>query len=268
MTAKKGEREGERDMIIPDGIKSDAPEESVCTNGKNVYQRFLAAMRIIDGMPWAKDLSNTQYKSIPIDTMRAGVRKACITAGLVHTGPCELSIERERTGEKMTRFHATCTFVYTSIDDPSDTIVFESAGEAMDSGDKGTGKVITNLIKNHYKAAFDIGEQSKDDIDAYSNEELYAEAERIEANRRRMRAQVQGDSFFSAKRETKPPSADRDPAQMKKSILTMIKDTDHPEISQRFLQFRERFGLMSSWTEAQICECYDALVAMAREASA
>ncbi len=153
----------------------------------NVFQRMQTACSIIDGQKWVKDLSNAQYKSIPVDAMRAGVRKACVQAGLVHTGPDDLEIERERTADgRTTRFYATCTFHYINVDDPSQIISFFSAGEAMDNGDKGTGKAITNLIKNHYKAAFDIGEQDEndsesDDIDAYSNEEYYGKVAKAKA---------------------------------------------------------------------------------------
>ena len=62
----------------------------------NVYQRMSKACEIIDGMEWVKDMSNSQYKSVPIDKMRAGVRKACIMAGLVHLGPENIEIERDR----------------------------------------------------------------------------------------------------------------------------------------------------------------------------
>lgn len=157
----------------------------------NAFQRMQVACSIIDGQKWVKDLSNAQYKSIPVDAMRAGVRKACVQAGLVHTGPDDLVIDRERSNDGRTvRFYATCTFHYYNVDNPADIISFESAGEAMDNGDKGTGKAITNLIKNHYKAAFDIGEQDdgdseQDDIDTYSNEQYYAKVAEEEAKEKK-----------------------------------------------------------------------------------
>lgn len=237
---------------------------------KNAYQRFADAMRIIDSMPWAKDLSNSQYKSIPIDTMRAGVRKACLQAGLVHVGPVDLNIERvKQDGSNTTRFYATCTFEYFNIDNPEDRIVYESAGEAMDNGDKGTGKVISNLIKNHYKAAFDIGEQSKDDIDAYSNEEIYAEADRIEANRRKVREQSKADPFFSAKSfktAAKPPSADRDVAQMRDTIQKANNNRDIPKCAETIRCARDEFGLMSQWSDEVVAMVYDQIVAICKNA--
>lgn len=146
--------------------------------GLNVYQRFSLACRIIDSQEWVKDQSNAQYKSIPIDAMRAGVRKACFKAGIIHIGPKDLDYEVEIDG-KTFRWRGTCRFVYVNVDRPDERIEFESLGEAMDNGDKGAGKLVTNLIKNHYKSVFDIGEQGRDDVDSYSNEEVYAEADRI-----------------------------------------------------------------------------------------
>lgn len=146
--------------------------------GLNVYQRFSLACRIIDSQEWVKDQSNAQYKSIPIDAMRAGVRKACFKAGLIHLGPVDLDFSYEKD-DRTFRWRGSCRFVYINADHPDERITFDSIGEAMDNGDKGAGKLISNLIKNHYKAAFDIGEQGRDDVDSYSNEEVYAEADRI-----------------------------------------------------------------------------------------
>ena len=187
----------------------------------NVHQRFLEACKIISLQPWAKDTKNAQYKSIPIDDMRRGVRNACIEAGLIHIGPSDIDCKREAKGStnsNMTLLHGSCTFSYVNVDDPTESIVFDSLGEAMDPGDKGTGKFITNLIKNHYKSAFDIGEQGKDDIDSYSNEEIYEEAERthrraesrntgyqdVPVRSRRERTQTTDDPFFSSKKEPVP----------------------------------------------------------------
>lgn len=153
-------------------------ERGASEGGLNVYQRFSLACRIIDSQEWVKDQSNAQYKSIPIDAMRAGVRKACIKAGLIHLGPVDLDYSYEKD-DRTFRWRGSCHFVYVNADRPDERITFESIGEAMDNGDKGAGKLISNLIKSHYKAAFDIGEQGKDDVDSYSNEEVYAEADRI-----------------------------------------------------------------------------------------
>lgn len=141
--------------------------------GLNVYQRMAKACEIISSQPWVKDLENPQYKSVPIDAMRNGVRAACVQAGLVHVGPSEIDYTANNDG-RMTRVMGTCKFYYINTDNPEERIEFESMGEAMDPGDKCVGKFMTNLIKNHYKAAFDIGEHNEDDVDSYSNEEIEA----------------------------------------------------------------------------------------------
>lgn len=228
----------------------------------NVYQRLSIACSVIDGMPWVKDLSNAQYRSIPIDAMRAGVRKACIEAGLVHTGPDDLEIERERI-ERTTRYYATCTFSYINIDRPEERIIFESAGEAMDNGDKGTGKVISNLIKNHYKTLFDIGEQGKDDIDSYSNEELYDEAARIQ-NRAKAAEEAKSDRFYG-KAQTPRPSADREPAQMRDTIAKLNNDPERPYCAPIMKRYREVYGLLSTWADEVIAKAYDDMVKACRE---
>lgn len=229
----------------------------------NVYQRMSKACEIIDGMEWVKDMSNTQYKSVPIDKMRAGVRKACIMAGLVHLGPENIEIERDRT-DRTFRLTATCTFRYINIDNPEEVIVCESVGEAMDNGDKGTAKVVSNLIKNHYKAQFDIGEQGKDDIDSYSNEELYAEADRIEKNRQNLREGASQDAFFGGAKKRKP-SESRDTEQMRQTILTVIKDKDRPQLADTFNRYRAEFGLFRNWSDETVSKCYNEVVAQAGE---
>lgn len=145
--------------------------------GLNVYQRMAKVCEIIGAQAWVKDLANSQYKSIPIDAMRNGVRSACVQAGLVHVGPVDIdyTITKE---DRTYRYLGTCRFVYINIDNPEERIEFESIGEAMDNGDKGVGKFVTNLIKNHYKAAFDIGEQNEDDLDNYSNDDFEDKAKK------------------------------------------------------------------------------------------
>ena len=60
------------------------------TNTLNVYQRMNQVYKIIGSQAWVKSMENNQFKSIPIDAMRKGVREACAEAGLVHIGPTDL----------------------------------------------------------------------------------------------------------------------------------------------------------------------------------
>ena len=158
------------------------------------------ACKIIGSQAWVKSMENNQYKSIPIDDMRKGVREACVEAGLVHIGPINIQYERTTKDDRTYKIVGTCSFQYVNIDNPEEFIEYDSMGEAMDNGDKCVGKFVTNLIKNHYKAAFDIGEQGKDDVDSYSNEQYYETDERIKAKTAKQ------DTFFK-RADSKPKAA-------------------------------------------------------------
>ena len=183
-------------MTSEEATSAPSDEYTHTNTHTNAYQRMLVAQSVIDSMPWVKDMANSQFKSIPIDAMRAGVRKACIRAGLVHVGPIGLRYEVQSRDGRIKVYTGTCVFRYVNADDPDDFIEYASLGEAMDTGDKGAGKLVSNLIKTHYKTCFDIGEQGKDDIDSYSNEEMEAEADRIAERRARRQEQASKDRFF------------------------------------------------------------------------
>lgn len=158
-------------------------------------QRMIMAQKVIDGMPFSKDLSNSQYKSIPIDAMRAAVRKACIEAGLTHELTA-IEYTREIRGSGTYFYEGRAVMRFVNADDPEDAVEHPTLGSAMDNGDKGIGKLMTNFIKNAYKECFDIGERGKDDIDAYANEDIEAEAERIAARRAQNAVKASQDPFF------------------------------------------------------------------------
>ena len=181
----------------------------------NVYQRMIVAQRAIDAMPWVKDLTNAQFKSIPIDAMRNGVRKACIQAGLVCVGPLDLRYDVQSRDGRIKVYTGTAVFRYINADDPQEYIDFPSLGEAMDTGDKGAGKLVSNLIKTHYKTCFDIGEQGKDDIDSYANEDIEAEADRIAERRARRAEAVKKDPFFGKPAEAQP---DEETVRLRKQV--------------------------------------------------
>lgn len=181
----------------------------------NVYQRMIVAQQVIDAMPWVKDLTNAQFKSIPIDAMRNGVRKACIQAGLVCVGPLDLRYDVQSRDGRIKVYTGTATFRYINADDPSECIDYPTLGEAMDTGDKGAGKLLSNLAKSHYKTCFFIGEQGKDDIDSYANEDIEAEADRIAERRARRQEAVKRDPFFGKPAEAQP---DEETVRLRKQI--------------------------------------------------
>ena len=216
----------------------------------NAYQRMLVAQAVIDSMPWVKDMANSQFKSIPIDAMRAGVRKACIKAGLVHVGPIGLRYEVQSRDGRIKVYTGECTFRYVNADNPYDYIEYASLGEAMDTGDKGAGKLVSNLIKTHYKTCFDIGEQGKDDIDSYSNEEMEAEADRIAERRARRQEQASKDRFFGSGQPTE------EVAQLRRQVGAFLTKGE-PWAS--IIQARKAAKPFAEWTkeelESAVAEC-------------
>ncbi len=226
---------------------SDIPEPEqetiVLEKPRSAYQRLIVAMKVIEGMPFAKDQSNTVYKSVPIDTMRNAVRKACIEAGLVHI---LADIEYEVSSRGATTYYVgKAVMRFVNVDDPEDFVDFPTIGAAMDNGDKHSAKFESNLIKNAYKAIFDIGERGKDDIDSYSNEEIEAEADRIEEIRqRRERRQeaVKKDPFFSKPEDPLIP--------LRKQIGPLM--LDHASV---VLDYKKRYGNVPDWSEETLKAC-------------
>lgn len=230
----------------------------------NVYQRMVVAQGVIERTVFeksqksgAKTLKDGKqpddgFNSVPIDAMRSAVRRACIEAGLVHVGflglDYKLDARTSKFGGTLYHYEGTATFRYVNADDPSDYIDFYSAGEANDSGDKSFGKMLTNIIKNHYKQAWDIGEHGKDDVDSYSNEEVEDEADRI-AERRAKRAEaVRNDPFYS-----KEPSADV--IALRKQIGQAFSKGG--EVAGIVDRYKAEHGSFSTWDEGTLRACLD-----------
>ena len=227
--------------------------ETTPTASLSVYQRMILAQQVIDSMPWVKDLTNAQFKSIPIDAMRNGVRKACIQAGLVCVGPLDLHYDIQSRDGRLKVYTGTCVFRYINADDPHEYIDYPSLGEAMDTGDKGAGKLLSNLAKSHYKTCFFIGEQGKDDIDSYSNEDMIAEADRIAERRARRQEAIKEDRFFKAQ-------ATDELAELRKKIgaYSMLGEDYLAAVNS----CKAKWGKLADWTLEQVRECVQACEAV------
>ena len=196
----------------------------------NVYQRMVVAQGVIERTVFEKSQkSGTKtlkdgkqpddgFNSVPIDAMRSAVRRACIEAGLVHVGflglDYKLDARTSKFGGAVYHYEGTAAFRYYNADRPEEYVEFFAAGEANDSGDKSLGKMLTNILKNHYKQCWDIGEHGKDDVDSYSNEEVEDEADRIAERRARRAEAVRNDPFFGKPAE-KP---DEEVVRLRKQI--------------------------------------------------
>lgn len=223
----------------------DAPETpeqpvQVPAGPLTARQRMVVAQRVIDGMPFSKDLSNSQYKSIPIDAMRAAVRKACIEAGLTHR-LVAIEYTREIRGSGTYFYEGRAVMLFENVDDPEDAVEHPTLGSAMDNGDKGVGKLVTNLIKNAYKECFDIGERGKDDIDAYANEDIEAEAERIAARRAQNAVKASQDPFFGDAL-----------APLRREVGRMMADDAARPVVERY---KAEHGQLPQWPKEVLEQC-------------
>lgn len=189
------------------GAPETLPEEKTQKNKKkytdtetrdlNVHQRLNLARETIRKRAFTKDLSNRQFSSVSIDAMRDAVQEAIISAGL-NLVLVDKDFSLTSSGPTKT-FMGTARMRVINVDDPEDCVEYWTESFANDNGDKGLSKWDTGLLKTAYKEIFQIGERGKDDIDSYSNEEMEAEAERIEAIRERRanrQAQASKDPFF------------------------------------------------------------------------
>jgi hypothetical protein len=129
-----------------------------------------------------------------------------------------------------------------NADDPSDFVDYPSLGEAMDTGDKGAGKLVSNLIKTHYKTCFDIGERGKDDIDSYANEDIMAEADRIAERRAKSVEKASKDGFFG-----KPEDPLKD---LRRQIGPLMVGA-----SEVVLRYKAEHGEVPTWDEETLRAC-------------
>lgn len=210
---------------------------------RNVHQRLNDARQVLRQRAFTKDLSNKQFSSVSIDTMRDAVQEAIISAGLNL-----ILVNKQFT---LTSSGPTKTFMGTAkmrvinVDDPSDYVEYWTESYANDNGDKGLSKWDTGLLKTAYKEIFQIGERGKDDIDSYSNEELESEAERIEAIRaRRARNQdaAKADPFFS-----------NDLAPLRREVGTLMARS--PGAEDVVNRYKAEHGPLPQWTKDVLEQC-------------
>ena len=247
MTSPSGttnkERVKEKETLFPETPETPLEEKKQknkkTPEGLNVHQRLNLARETIRRRAFTKDLSNKQFSSVSIDAMRDAVQEAIIAAGL--------NLVLTDKEFSLTEHGPTKTFMGTALmrvvnaDDPADYVEYWTESFANDNGDKGLSKWDTGLLKTAYKEIFQIGERGKDDIDSYSNEEMEAEAERIEAIRARRAAKAAEDPFFG-----KP-----DPlAALRKQIGPLM--SSHADTVMRF---RQEHGPVPGWDEATLREC-------------
>lgn len=155
----------------------------------NVYQRLNLCKRKVGEASFKKVKGEgLKFSYLPIETIKPVVEDAMNEAGLVlEFGKLRTHTYREpyeRVGKDYTKtmwFHldGELEFTWINIDDPKDRITMTFSGEAKDNSDKTISKLYTAIIKNFYKAVFNISTDRKEDTDNTEDEyrDEMAEAE-------------------------------------------------------------------------------------------
>ena len=157
-----------------DAVPSEIPKAA------NVYQRLAIAKKLVAAHTFTKVKGEgLKFAYLPIDQVKPIVEDAMNEAGLVLLhGPVDTYdvrpswVSQGQYGGSTTWFHlgGSQTFTWVNIDDPEDTIKVTFYGEARDNSDKTLSKLYTAILKNFYKATFNISDSPKDDTDITEDE--------------------------------------------------------------------------------------------------
>lgn len=174
----------------------------------NIYQRRNAAKKEVRKHNFEKITGEgLNYEFLPVETVKPVVEDAWNNAGVVMD---ILDIEYEplrepwktvsNYGKESMWFHGvyTANIELVNMDDPSDKCHFIYKADAKDNSDKSFSKAYTAILKNFYKAEFNISESPKDDPDSLQTDsdiEKANETTEDKKARRRKMAQ-QADAFF------------------------------------------------------------------------
>lgn len=224
------------------------------------WKKTLAA-EDIERRPGEKSKS---FRTISVDDMRQGLAAACAEARLIHM--LHVTDDTVTLEKGYLYFHrGKGEVTYIDIDHPDERITYTTTGEAMDTGDKAASKLESNLIKNHIKASWDVGEGGLDDIDSKTTDKLLEEAGRIEdalgriEEKKRRRAAV-NDPFFGDDR-----------APLRRRIGAMMSEGKEGYIEGAAAvveRYKAENGLMAGWSKETLEACIRECEAVAKEGSA
>lgn len=234
--------------------------ESVCD--LDLFQKLGIVQRRMRAFGWKKTLAaedvdrkpgekSKSFRTVSVDDMRQGLAAACAEARLIHM--LEVTEDVVTLEKGYLYFHrGKGEVTYIDIDHPDQRITYRTTGEAMDTGDKAASKLESNLIKNHIKASWDVGEGGLDDIDSKTTDKLLEEAGRIEdalgrieEKKRRREAAMASDPFFG------------DLVPLRREIGALMGQSG--ESAKVVERYRAQHGVMTQWPrevlEACIREC-------------
>ncbi len=241
---------------MPDEAAKAQEAAEACPDAEGVrdldlFQKLGIVQRRMRAFGWKKTLAaedvdrkpgekSKSFRTVSVDDMRQGLAAACAEARLIHM--LEVTEDVVTLEKGYLYFHrGKGEVTYIDIDHPDQRITYKTTGEAMDTGDKAASKLESNLIKNHIKASWDVGEGGLDDIDSKTTDKLLEEAGRIEdalgrieEKKRRREAAISNDPFFGA-----------DPrGPLRREVGKLIEPN-----SARFQAYRDRHGPLPDWSE-------------------
>ena len=251
-----------------DAVPSEIPKAA------NVYQRLAIAKKLVAAHTFTKVKGEgLKFAYLPIDQVKPIVEDAMNEAGLVLLhGPVDTYdvrpswVSQGQYGGSTTWFHlgGSQTFTWVNIDDPEDTIKVTFYGEARDNSDKTLSKLYTAILKNFYKATFNISDSPKDDTD---NTEDEVRAEKAEA-----RFHATKDGFFAPKvtvakiapKQDKAVVTDRPREVM---VDTIIKANRRAAPRGIVTRYADKGGVdPTAWPDDIVADCYAAICAAMKEA--
>jgi hypothetical protein len=255
---------------MPDEAAKAQEAAEACPDAEGVrdldlFQKLGIVQRRMRAFGWKKTLAaedvdrkpgekSKSFRTVSVDDMRQGLAAACAEARLIHM--LEVTEDVVTLEKGYLYFHrGKGEVTYIDIDHPDQRITYKTTGEAMDTGDKAASKLESNLIKNHIKASWDVGEGGLDDIDSKTTDKLLEEAGRIEdalgrieEKKRRREAAMANDPFFG------------DLSPLRRELVALMgKSEGSAKVVERY---KAQHGVMTQWPkgvlEACIKECKEA----------
>ena len=238
-------------------VPTAEPELSVCD--LDLFQKLGIVQRRMRAFGWKKTLAaedvdrkpgekSKSFRTVSVDDMRQGLAAACAEARLIHM--LEVTEDVVTLEKGYLYFHrGKGEVTYIDIDHPDQRITYRTTGEAMDTGDKAASKLESNLIKNHIKSSWDVGEGGLDDIDSKTTDKLLEEAGRIEdalgrieEKKRRREAAMANDPFFG-----RPVDPLKD---LRRQIGPLMVGA-----SEVVLRYKAEHGEVPTWDEETLRAC-------------
>jgi hypothetical protein len=224
----------------------------------HLYEKLGIVQRHMMAIEWKKSLAaedinrkpgekSKSFRTVPVDDMRQGLAQACAKARLIHmleVTSMEVSLQKEY----LWYHRGAGTVTYIDIDHPDERIVYHTTGESQDAGDKGRSKFETNLLKNHIKSAWDVGEGNVDDVDYMTTDKMLEQVEkmddafaRMEAKKRNREAAAR-DPFFGG-----------DLAPLRREIGTLMGQSgDAAKVVERY---KSEHGQLPQWSREVLEQC-------------